>query len=124
MKVAELEGALLAEWVARANGWPVEIEDVDEPDSPLYCRDDRGIPWSFTEHGYWPQVKWEQAGPLIDREKITVIEGRWGVAFRACVCFCYDFDLNDWIDGDTYLTAAMRAYVASKFGDEVADDTK
>ena len=49
MKVTELEGALLAEWVARANGWPVEIEDVDEPNSPLYCRDDRGIP-TFDEH--------------------------------------------------------------------------
>jgi hypothetical protein len=35
MKVAELEGALLAQWVARANGWTVEVEDPDEEDSPL-----------------------------------------------------------------------------------------
>jgi len=114
MKVAELEGALLAGWVARANGWPVEIEDPDEPESPLYCRDERGVPWSFTEHGYWPQVKWDQGGPIIEREIAHLTRhgpARWSALANGSASG----------HGPTPLIAAMRAYVASKFGDEVAE---
>ena len=54
---------------------------------------------------------WAFSGPIIERERISVI-GQGG---------------DDWIAewgwvqvfGDTPLEAAMRCYVASKFGDEI-----
>jgi hypothetical protein len=123
MKVAELEGALLAQWVARANGWTVEVEDPDEEDSPLYCRDENGIPQSFTEHGYWPHVNWAQSGPIIEREQIAIESMDHhtpGSAWTAIVRGIFDYGAGG-IEGQTPLIAAMRAYVASIYGDEVPD---
>jgi hypothetical protein len=67
---------------------------------------------------YSPTTNPSQAWPIIEREKITII---------------YDDDLDEWlseivmlckdfVSGKTSLEAAMRAYVASKFGDEVKMD--
>lgn len=122
MRVSNLQGELLAQWVARANGWPVEVEDGDDVDSPLYTRDEHGIPQSFTVHGYWPHGNWVQGGPLIaawidtlDRADdhgtypVTADEPWYASAGRASAI------------GPTPLIAAMRAYVASKFGDTVSD---
>jgi hypothetical protein len=59
-----------------------------------------------------PTMKWEQGGPIIEREKIDVL---------------YEHDLR-WVAvpqkgiesyGPTPLIAAMRCYVASKLGDEI-----
>lgn len=131
MRVAELEGALLDFWVGKSEGFQSEYNEY-EPENGALAFDERigvqvramGRDNRLCWVRYKPSTDWAQGGPIIEREGITVIEGHWGIAFRACVCFCYDFDLNDWIDGDTYLIAAMRAYVASKFGDEVSVDTK
>ena len=120
MKTAELTGALLDYWVAIAEGWtrvgrqshirPSHRESKDYPGTILSDWDGKG-PHDFLvspdnqtkiaycgceSDGVIPQFSddWEYGGPIIERQRIQN-------------------------DGD--LAAAMRAYVASKFGDEVPD---
>jgi hypothetical protein len=59
-----------------------------------------------------PSTNWAQGGPIIERERIEV----------------RDFGGDKWLatdnlytskQGETFLIAAMRCYVASKLGDEV-----
>jgi hypothetical protein len=116
MKTAELEGALLDLWVARAQGNEARI-NINETEV-LLTEGHRGIgpQWYIFE----PSTNWGTGGPIIEREMIK-LEGRdrngnpmgeWAaVAKPPRVVF-----------GPTPLIAAMRAYVASKFGDEVPDD--
>lgn len=73
----------------------------------FWNRDRRFFPYS-------PSTAWEQAGPLIEREKIGVYpseayEGMWA-ARNLTLPHIY---------GPTLLIAAMRCYCASKLGDEV-----
>lgn len=68
------------------------------------------------EH-YHPQTNWAQGGPIIERENISIT----GTAFSWWECeegwYAHVGDIFAY--GDTPLVAAMRAYVASKLGDEV-----
>jgi Protein of unknown function (DUF2591) len=61
-----------------------------------------------------PSTDWSQGGPIIERE---------GIGFRGCGKNWCAFNWGDaesgWQYGPTPLIAAMRCYVASKFGDEV-----
>ena len=117
MKVAELEGALLAYWVARALGFPsadaVPVEQCgwEQIEDESFRKD-----WA-------PHEDWEQGGPIIEREQIGMFPTRGlavGLEWRASA---NRFVMSQ-IYGPTPLIAAMRAYVAEKFGDEVSDDTK
>jgi hypothetical protein len=113
VKVAELEGALLDAWVARAEGYNVVPATCD----PQGCWvEDGGDPFP-----YRPSTDWRQGGPIIERERIHLIrdlrDERWLASAR--VIWLPDHD--DFVEGDTALIAAMRAFVASKFGDEVPD---
>ena len=62
---------------------------------------------------YSPSQKWEQGGPIIERNLITIFrrDDEW---------YAYS-SLSSTMDfhGATPLIAAMRCYVASKLGDEV-----
>lgn len=103
MRTAELTGALLDYWVARAEGY--KWADDITPDQA------RGVPPYSTD--------WAQGGPIIERERPSVDaccgdEG-WYVRSRHAPCD------GDQFFGNTLLEAAMRAYVASKFGDVVED---
>ena len=72
--------------------------------------------WTYTALGRLEEIPkfsewWAQGGPIIEREKISVYHMDW---------------LNGdqkWMAGEQYgptpLIAAMRAYVASKLGDEI-----
>jgi hypothetical protein len=124
MKVSELEGALLDYWVAKTEGlspvglamcksdYGCEIADesgtmlrpVIQPNKEFAAR--YGVSYYSTE--------WEDGGPIIERE----IQELWKV--------CKDrWSASDWKNspsfGPTPLIAAMRAYVVSKFGEEVPD---
>ena len=61
---------------------------------------------------------WSQGGPIIEREKISVIhmEGTQHWVARKFQPAC---DTTPKSEGPTSLIAAMRCYVASKLGDEV-----
>lgn len=112
MKVAVLEGALLDYWVARACG-----NDKAGVSAPF--GGDPACYWNagaWTPGPYCPSTDWSHGGPIIDRERINVL-------------FLDDADV--WTAGygvemaglgPTPLIAAMRAFVASKFGEEVSDE--
>lgn len=65
-----------------------------------------GAPW------FEPSRLWDDAGPIIEREKITICpnDTTWWAVHP-------DAELE--VHGDTPLEAAMRAYVHAKLGEEV-----
>lgn len=122
MKVSELKGAALDYWVAKAEGIPAHMEGGKFPkcireDAQNDPGEELGI---FI---YDPSTDWSYGGPIIEREKISVDRP----------CHPHPFDWSAHSDelttksaglyspqyGPTPLIAAMRAYVASKFGNEV-----
>lgn len=137
MKTADLEGARLDYWVAKAQGHKVSFADfLREPDVM------RALPIDTPRSNlYRPSTRWELGGPIIEAEAIAVFVDQ----------FAYDVNPNRWLagyelraengqeygtltgqgeaslelecsgGGPTPLIAAMRAFVASKFGDEIAE---
>jgi hypothetical protein len=130
VKTAELTGTLLDYWVARAEGLTLEPykngHRVRNKDGEVLTWIGEGQPPFLGL--YAPSSNWSDGGQIIERERF-IIDGhrlrRFGfkarhiterkprngsTAYRSSYAF-----------GPTYLIAAMRAYVASKFGDEVPD---
>jgi hypothetical protein len=114
-KVADLDGALLDAAVAKAAGIVARVECfMTNPPTPLAC-------WRLMEDGrvnflagpFSPSLQWFQGGPIIERERIDVLAV--GLAWRAVRMKGKAVAA----DGPTPLVAAMRAYVASKLGEEV-----
>ena len=67
--------------------------------------------------GHWHEPTcfsafWSQGGPIIERERIAI-------DYRLSWCVATVDDWDEEQSGPTPLIAAMRAYVASKLGDEV-----
>jgi len=95
--VAELEGAQLDWAVAKALGHKITERD-----------------WSTQDFS----TDWSRGGPIIERERIKIEFdcGEWAAIL-------FDDDAGEespaWKRGQTPLIAAMRAFVASKLGDEV-----
>ena len=122
MKTSELNGALLDLWVARAEGKCVTVQPgvwgmalINE----LGRCSISANTWEGARY-FEPSTKWAQSGPIIERERIDVetplFVGGWTATLETRTSY-HRFD------GPTPLVAAMRAYVASKFGDEVPDDS-
>lgn len=107
MKTSELTGALLDYWVARIEGY-----------------DHTGA--SFIQHVHTYSSDWFYGGPIIEREEICIEplahfrEGDHVTGWHAIIY--YNGGEQHCEEGETPLIAAMRCYVASKFGDEVPDD--
>jgi hypothetical protein len=111
-KVAELEGPLLDAAVALAEGiHPYNFRNkwcliVDENEDETVV--------------YEPSVDWELAGPIIERERIDLDQGsEWVTAMIHDDLGDDNFSEIAVGVGPTPLIAAMRAYVASKFGETV-----
>jgi hypothetical protein len=129
MKVSELTGDLLDYWVAKAEG-----HEVDPPLQP-------GQEWPSREsfgRKYEPNyiafsTDWAAGGPIIERERIhlftfkaptrTTNRGDLGAGDEPCIGWAAHNEAwkPDAIAGPSPLIAAMRAYVASKYGEEVQD---
>jgi hypothetical protein len=112
MKVAELSGAELDYWVARAEGQSAEI--VRPNQSEVACVVNNS--WNFA-----PSTDWDDGGPIIERERIRLQPNAdtWAAQIFAdtrALIPTYGY-------GSTALEAAMRAYVASKYGNEVPDES-
>ena len=107
MKTSELTGAALDWAVAEADGTPIYRSGKTLTRMDM----DGGIYWQ-------PSTDWAQGGPIIEREKITLIywqrERTWEAAcpVNASAICAHIKDANP-------LIAAMRSYVASRFGVEV-----
>lgn len=114
MKTAELIGALLDYWVARAEGFS---------DADIHWRKDGDFWMENFSYGYSPSTDWSQGGPIIERENIATSNHRQGgmVAHQEWTAKMLGSPRIHF--GPTPLIAAMRAYVASKFGETVEDAT-
>jgi len=118
MKTSELTDAALDWAVAKCAGVEVWYDDL-----PQVLRKARG-----NEGEYAPSDRWEQGGPIIEREGISVMlsfrdsyaEGANAKPSGWCARKYQYGVLNEPLShGPTPLIAAMRCYVASKLGDEV-----
>jgi hypothetical protein len=92
LKTSELQGAVL-DWAVAKCEVGDAINEIDDP------------------HFY--STDWALAGPIIEREGITVrryTDALWDASIGR---------LDYVADGPTPLVAAMRCYVASKFGDDL-----
>lgn len=121
MKTANLTGALLDYWTARAEGVPadqLEIRPVQRPDPRT--PDTICIHWRAEARAIALPYStlWSMAGPLIEKHSIDLFNGTDGpgeLEWRACV------DLDTYETGPTPLIAICRAVVRAAFGDEVED---
>jgi hypothetical protein len=127
MKTANLTGALLDFWTARAEGVPadqLEIRPVQRPDPRTpdaicvrYLMGDWGPTVAVSR--YDPSTNWGRSGPLIEKHGIElenlVDPVRWAAAIWT------DSRTNRYGYGDTPLIAICRAVVSAAFGDEVED---
>lgn len=119
-RVEELEGALLDAAVAKAEG----ISSV-KISRGKYCMAVLDRAKSARMDIYEPSIDWSQGGPIVERERIVL--GHNGIGgWTAFIDGQIASSGSDVIviggrteDGPTPLVAAMRAYVASKFGQDV-----
>lgn len=106
-KVSELVGAHLDYWVLMARNTKKGMKKDDA---------DTGAKLAISMLGASPSRIWAEGGAIIESERIrlwTIDDATW---------FAYVFDLDDsehasW--GETALIAAMRAYVASVYGEYI-----
>jgi uncharacterized protein DUF2591 len=130
VKVGELSGALLDYWVAKCEGREARIAEYT--DGNQYCVVPAGVcgDRGWTDQSiYSPSTAWSIAGQIIERDRIEVTPWhdprsasvRWcATAFEKRAMGALSPQRSKW--GDTPLIAAMRCYVASKFGEEVPDE--
>lgn len=126
MNVGELSGARLDKWVAIAEGFGSAVMIREYGAQVAACLFSSRVMRSgdvvHRPGDFWePSVDWRQGGPLIARERINIIEsmGSWPCSWLA---FKHEVGIN-WVGSDP-LVAAMRAYVASKFGFDVPDEVR
>lgn len=113
MKTSELTGAAL-DWAVAICEEPNIAKRIDKKRDPSLI--------SF----FNPSTDWAQGGPIIEREKIKVfpnVGGTWSAQIRHTEAHPLVSHpvLAGWTNssGQTPLIAAMRCYVASKFGDDM-----
>ena len=110
MQTAELEGAILDRWVAKAEGIEVKYSTTERywriNDNP------ENIHWA-------PHVDWSQAGPIIERESISLLAPKMGHLWEASYGDTVETQAS--FNGKTPLEAAMRVFVSIRFGAEVPD---
>ena len=121
MKTSELTGAALDWAVAKCEGEVTEL---------AYD----GITWGFKLDGklkvlakgwaasmsWHPSTNWAQGGPIIEREELTLSHSHYDHVFYGRTRPWCAEKKGRMEYGPTPLIAAMRCYVASKLGDEVA----
>ena len=109
-KTSELEGDPLDAAVAKAEGWIRIGNDWRTPKNNQFSGHHR-----FAVADWIPSCIWNQGGTIIESERMDIKalrnpKGAWKATCDGGSPCAY---------GSTFLIAAMRAYVASKFGEEV-----
>jgi hypothetical protein len=127
MKTAELTGVLLDYWVARAEGHErVKIIGAGERLNGVRVEQDTCAATTPGFPDWWQPYHaetWHNAGPIIERELGTFSVERNGNGDLVWYWADMGRTLTRYrLGGKTHLVAAMRAYVASKFGHEVPDE--
>lgn len=72
-----------------------------------------------SSYDYCPSTNWNQAGPIIEREKVSATFFPDGAHPEGGAWLAYALEYPHEEYGPTPLIAACRCYVASKLGDEV-----
>jgi hypothetical protein len=123
MKTAELSGALLDYWVAKAIGHDPEMGAWTLTGEPLCRIRDWNRPGTLVNgKRFEPHKDWAHGGPIIDREEMAFQRERMedGSPIYFARAGAYG-ETRCESSGPTHLIAAMRAIVASKYGNEVPD---
>jgi hypothetical protein len=110
VKTSELKDDALDWMVAKCKGiTPIAVKKKYSKGYILYSLPASTVPLEYSS-------KWAQGGPIIEQEKISLFEGVNNWSAKTSI----DHPLWDkrW-EASTPLIAAMRCYVASKFGDTV-----
>lgn len=122
MRTSELTGALLDYWVAKAEGLEAEVRSYQQDpfgkgvETVRYCNLKKG------NRPFLPSTSWAQGGSIIEREMIELSHDRdWREDGQFWRVWQGNHAGYGYMDGDTPLIAAMRVYVASKFGAEVQE---
>lgn len=114
-KVSELDCLELDYWVARAKNFNGFIENYS------------GEPWRvWIKQGsqreiYNPSCDWSQGGPIIERKRIEINFNAQQKTWSARLSEGNRFFKGNKFTGETLLVAAMRCFVASRYGDKVDD---
>lgn len=124
MKTSELSGRALDWAVAKAAGYLEPLHPGEKPrvklwplgeiwiDRPAVCWDP--LPDVYYQGEFRPTDTWDDAGPIIERERInthTHPDGATWVASYHGAAFC--------ADGPTALISAMRCFVLRRLGPEI-----
>ena len=117
MKTAEPIGTALDLAVAKREGLPVKISQTG-----FLIYSDKSVLTGPNGRVYSPSTNWLQGGPIIERERIEIKRGN-PLYFPKDTVEINDYYELLWLAdkhyGPTPLIAAMRCFVASKFGAEV-----
>jgi len=125
MKTSELTGAHLSYWVAMAEraaegtNFRATLPPA-EPEIDLVGADGGSVEFA-------PWRDWAQGGPIIERARIEISPVGEGASSWHAVVDPYSYKHPPGVQpeagGPSPLIAAMRAYVESKFGPEVGDES-
>lgn len=122
MKVSELIGDDLDYWVAVAERYVMERPQDMQMMKGKYRILVGRQGFNQKQYEYSPSSNWAQGGPIIHREMIELSHDReWTESGEFGRVWQGNHAGYGYCDGDTLLIAAMRAYVASKFGETVPD---
>lgn len=130
-RVADLAGADLDAWVARALGWQLFYMEPGQLWLTLFEKPGGGEgPIGSIESGaeifddFKPSTKWQDGGPLIEKYRIDLGAPTESGTFAGIWMANTEWGhINGW-QGPTPLIAAMRALVASVYGDTVPDEVE
>ena len=107
VEVSSLIGDKLDWAVAKAEGW------IDDCNSWLH----EATVEEIKNGSYHPSIKWQQGGPIIDRELLGVYPSQSQSGVWAARPDHNNYPNQSHQYGSTPLIAAMRCYVYSKFGE-------
>lgn len=125
MRTADITDALLAYWVGRALGFDVTLVKGTPEEMPVerwFVRRWADIAGERMPHDFDP-LKWGTGGPIMEADRISLltVTVNMGTAPPAWVANIIGMPAPAGC-GRTMLEAAMRAKVASVYGDTVPDE--
>lgn len=127
MKVADMDSRALDFWVAKALGMthPKAMREM-APGFVMVPYEDCDRHGSITRfRAFRPSSDWADGGPIIERQRIEVSPAeRYShtkTGWTASLLVGEQDKKAIYMVGDTPLVAAMRAFVASKFDEEVTE---
>lgn len=119
IKVSEMTNEQLDYWVAKAQGWVIEMEL-----SPWWVRTDgcsmHPVKDVLPHRAYTPSTSWEFAGDLLDAFKMDTRHHKDGVSFYRPIS--QGWTHNHIVTGEDQLRTLCMAVIISKFGEEIEDE--